>query len=257
MWISFTTDYGRRDGFVAACHGAIAKIEPTARVIDVTHEIMPGNVARGAVVLAQTVGDLPTGVHLAVVDPGVGTARRSIALRAPGGLLVGPDNGLLIWAAEALGGVTDAVELTNPAWFAPVVTRTFHGRDIFAPVAARLAGGAALHEAGPAIDPAVLARLPEPEVESGDGWLAAEVLNVDRFGNVQLAATALPAPVGHQVRIGEQRAVVGETFADVPQGGLVVLLDSAGQLAVAANGAPADDALDVVPGDVVRITVNS
>ncbi|HEV7708859.1 MAG TPA: SAM-dependent chlorinase/fluorinase [Asanoa sp.] len=256
MWISFTTDYGRRDGFVAACHGAIAKIEPTARVIDVTHEIMPGDVARGALVLAQTVGDLPTGVHLAVVDPGVGTARRSIALRAPGGLLVGPDNGLLIWAAEALGGVTDAVELTNPAWFAPVVTRTFHGRDIFAPVAARLAGGAPLHDAGPAVDPADLARLPEPEFETGDGWLAAEVLNVDRFGNVQLAATALPGPVGQKVRIGEQHAVIGETFADVPQGGLVVLLDSAGQLAIAANGARADDALDVVPGDVVRITLH-
>ncbi|MEV4622871.1 SAM-dependent chlorinase/fluorinase [Asanoa sp. NPDC049573] len=254
MWISFTTDYGRRDGFVAACHGAIAKIEPTARVIDITHEIMPGDVPRGAVVLAQTVGDLPTGVHLAVVDPGVGTARRSIALRAPRGLLVGPDNGLLIWAAEALGGVTDAVELTNPAWFAPAVTRTFHGRDIFAPVAARLAGGAPLHEAGPAIDPADLTRLPEPEVETGDGWLAAEVLSVDRFGNVQLAATTLPAPVGQPVRIGEREALVGETFADVPAGGLVVLIDSAGRLAVAANGAPADDALDVVPGDVVRIT---
>ena len=257
MWISFTTDYGRSDGFVAACHGAIAKIEPAARVIDVTHEIPPGDVLRGAVVLAQTVGDLPTGVHLAVVDPGVGTARRSIALRAPGGLLVGPDNGLLIWAADALGGVSHAVELTNPAWFAPVVTRTFHGRDIFAPVAARLAGGAALREAGPAVDPADLVRLPEPTVETGDGFLAAQVLSVDRFGNVQLAAAALPAPVGQRVRVGEQPALVGETFADVPPGGLVVLVDSAGRLAVAANGAPADVALGVVPGDVGRISMNT
>ena len=164
MWISFTTDYGRRDGFVAACHGAIAKIAPAARVIDITHEIPPGDVARGAVVLAQTVGDLPTSVHVAVVDPGVGTARRPVALRAPGGLLVGPDNGLLIWAAEALGGVAEAVELRNPAWLAPKVTRTFHGRDIFAPVAARLAAGQPLSEAGPAIDPADLVRLPAPEV---------------------------------------------------------------------------------------------
>jgi len=256
MWISFTTDYGRLDGFVAACHGAIAKIAPGARVIDITHEVPPGDVARGAVVLAQTVGDLPIGVHLAVVDPGVGTARRPVALRTPGGLLVGPDNGLLIWAAEALGGVTEAVELRNPAWHAPAVTRTFHGRDIFAPVAARLAGGAPLADAGPTVEPADLVRLPEPRVAEGEGWLEAAVLSVDRFGNIQLAAKALPAPVGHRVRIAGQPAVVGETFADAPPGALVLLVDSAGMVAVAANGAPADVALGARPGDVVRITID-
>ncbi|GIF75776.1 SAM hydrolase/SAM-dependent halogenase family protein [Asanoa siamensis] len=254
MWISFTTDYGRLDGFVAACHGAIARIAPEARVIDVTHDIPPGDVARGAVVLAQTVGDLPTSVHVAVVDPGVGTARRPIALRTPGGLLVGPDNGLLIGAAEALGGVIAAVELSNPAWHAPVVTRTFHGRDIFAPVAARLSAGAPPADAGPPIDPADLTRLPEPEVTAGAGWLAAEVISVDRFGNVQTAAKSLPAPVGTRVHVGAAAAVVGETFADAPPGELVVLVDSAGLVAVAANGAPADAALGVRPGDVVRIT---
>ncbi|MEV0720466.1 SAM-dependent chlorinase/fluorinase [Asanoa sp. NPDC050611] len=254
MWISFTTDYGSLDGFVAACHGAIAKVAPTARVIDITHEIPPGDVARGAVVLAQTVGDLPISVHLAVVDPGVGTARRPIAVRAPDGLLVGPDNGLLIWAAEALGGVSEAVELNNPAWFAPVVTRTFHGRDIFAPVAARLAGGAPLADAGPRLDPAELVRLPEPTVTRGEGWLEAAVLSVDRFGNVQLATDALPAPLAARVRVHGEPAVVGETFGDAPPGGLVLLVDSAGLVAVAANGAPADIALGVRPGDVVRIT---
>ncbi|GAA1854813.1 SAM hydrolase/SAM-dependent halogenase family protein [Asanoa iriomotensis] len=254
MWISFTTDYGRLDGFVAACHGAIAKVAPTARVIDITHEVPPGDVARGAVVLAQTVGDLPTSVHLAVVDPGVGTARRPIALRAPDGLLVGPDNGLLIWAAEALGGVSEAVALDNPAWFAPVVTRTFHGRDIFAPVAARLAGGAPLADAGAQVDPADLVRLPDPVVTAGEGWLEAAVLSVDRFGNVQLAAAALPAEVGAVVRVSGEPARVGETFGDAPPGGLVVLVDSAGLVAVAANGAPADVLLGVRPGDVVRIT---
>ncbi|MDG4823694.1 SAM-dependent chlorinase/fluorinase [Asanoa sp. WMMD1127] len=255
MWISFTTDYGRLDGFVAACHGAIARIAPAARVIDITHEVPPGDVARGAVVLAQTVGDLPTAVHLAVVDPGVGTARRPIALRAPGGLLVGPDNGLLIGAAEALGGIAEAVELRNPAWRAPTVTRTFHGRDIFAPAAAQLVDGAPLADAGPAIDPAELVRLPEPSVEAGEGWLAAQVLSVDRFGNVQLAATALPAPRGSAVTIADEPGRVGETFADAPPGGLVLLIDSAGRVAVAANGAPADVALGVRPGDMVRITV--
>ncbi|MEV4532313.1 SAM-dependent chlorinase/fluorinase [Asanoa sp. NPDC049518] len=255
MWISFTTDYGRFDGFVAACHGAIAKITPAARIIDITHDVPPGDVARGAVVLAQTVGDLPTSVHLAVVDPGVGTARRPVALRTPGGMLVGPDNGLLIWAADALGGVTEAVDLRNPAWLAPVVTRTFHGRDIFAPVAARLAGGAPLADAGPAIEPADLVRLAEPPTAHGDGWLEAAVLSVDRFGNVQLAAKADALPAASTVRVADQPAVIGETFADAAPGALVVLVDSAGQVAVAANGAPADVALGVRPGDVLRITV--
>ncbi|SNT64856.1 hypothetical protein SAMN05421812_118113 [Asanoa hainanensis] len=255
MWISFTTDYGRLDGFVAACHGTIAKITPAARIIDITHDVPPGDVARGSVVLAQTVNDLPAAVHLAVVDPGVGTARRPVALRAPGGLLVGPDNGLLIRAADALGGVTEAVELRNPAWLAPIVTRTFHGRDIFAPVAARLAGGAPLADAGPAVEPAGLVRLPEPVVSQGDGWLEATVLSVDRFGNVQLAAQADLLPAGSTSRVADQPAVIGETFADAAPGALVVLVDSAGMVAVAANGAPADAALGVRPGDVLRITV--
>ena len=257
MWISLTTDYGRLDGFVAACHGAIAKIAPEARVIDVTHEVPPGDVVRGAAVLAQTVVDLPTGVHVAVVDPGVGTARRSVALRTPGGHLVGPDNGLLLWAADALGGVTEAVELRNPAWLAPAVSRTFHGRDVFAPVAARLALGRPVADAGPALDPAGLVRLPDPLVAAGDGWLEAEVLTVDRFGNVQLAApgAALAGFAVPEVLVSGAPATVGETFADALPGGLVVLVDSAGRVAVAANGGRADEELSVGPGDVLRITV--
>ncbi|MFD2764640.1 SAM hydrolase/SAM-dependent halogenase family protein [Micromonospora eburnea] len=199
-WISLTTDYGLADGFVAACHGVLARLAPTARVIDVTHLIPPADVRRGAAVLAQTVPYLPVGVHVAVVDPGVGTARRGIGLATPGGLLVGPDNGLLLDAAESLGGITEAVELTNPAWLAPAVSRTFHGRDVFAPVAARLALGAPLAEAGPAVEPAALVRLPVPVVRAEPGGFAAEVLTVDHFGNVQLAAPAglldgLPARV--------------------------------------------------------------
>lgn len=118
-WISLTTDYGLTDGFVAACHGVIARIAPSARVIDVTHLVPPADVRRGAAVLAQTVPYLPVGVHVAVVDPGVGTTRRGVALATPGGLLVGPDNGLLPDAAAALGGVTAAVELTEPAGWPP------------------------------------------------------------------------------------------------------------------------------------------
>ncbi|BCB82361.1 hypothetical protein Pflav_087710 [Phytohabitans flavus] len=215
-WISFTTDYGLSDGFVASCHGVIARLAPEARVIDVTHGVAPGDVARGAAVLAQTVPYLPPAVHVAVVDPGVGTSRRGIAARAPGGVLVGPDNGLLPWAVDALGGAEELVELANPEWFLADVSSTFHGRDIFAPVAAHLALGADLADAGPAADPATLVRLPEPVVAVGDGWLEAEVLTVDRFGNVQLAAggETLEA-LGQHLRVGGVRAVRGTTFGTV------------------------------------------
>lgn len=201
--VSLMTDYGLSDGFVAACHGVIARIAPAVRIIDVTHAIPPADVMRGAAVLAQTVPYLPPAVHVAVVDPGVGTARRGVALRAPGGALVGPDNGLLPWAADALGGIQEAVELTNQDWFPAGVSATFHGRDIFAPAAARLALGAPLAEAGAAIDPGGLVRLADPVVTADDGRLESTVLTVDHFGNVQLAATA-PALAGlaDRLRVG-------------------------------------------------------
>src|SRR3954451_16849547 len=131
-WISLTTDYGTFDGFVAACHGSIARIAPDVRVIDITHHVPPADVARGAAVLAQTAPHLPVSVHVAVVDPGVGTARRGIAIGTPGGVLVGPDNGLLVWAAEELGGLDEVYELSNPEWTLGELSRPFHGRDFFA-----------------------------------------------------------------------------------------------------------------------------
>ncbi|MEV1333927.1 SAM-dependent chlorinase/fluorinase [Micromonospora costi] len=260
LWISLTTDYGLSDGFVAACHGMIARIAPAARVIDVTHLVPPGDVRHGATVLAQTVPYLPFGVHVAVVDPGVGTARRGVALDTPGGILVGPDNGLLCDAADALGGVLTAVELTNPEWLAPRVSRTFHGRDVFAPVAARLALDTPLAEAGPAFDPAQLVRLPAPLVSADGDGVTAEVLTVDHFGNVQLAATAdLLERLPETVRLAangdaSREARHGLTFGDAPTGGLVVYADSAGRIAVAVNGGRAVDLLAVAPGDPVRIT---
>ncbi|HEX6969449.1 MAG TPA: SAM-dependent chlorinase/fluorinase [Micromonosporaceae bacterium] len=253
-WISLTTDYGLSDGFVAACHGVIARIAPDVRVIDVTHLVDPGDVLGGAAVLAQTVPYLPPAVHVAVVDPGVGTARRAVAVATPGGILVGPDNGLLVPAAEALGGADTAVELAARDWFAATVSRTFHGRDIFAPVAARLAAGAPLADAGPVLDPAELVRLPDPVVRAGDGWLEAEVLTVDRFGNVQLAAPASAlAGLGRELTVGDVPAVHGSTFGDVPAGRLVVYGDSAGRVAVAVNGGRAVVVLACAPGDLLRI----
>ena len=254
-WISLTTDYGTFDGFVAACHGAIARIAPDVRVIDVTHHVPPADIPRGAAVLAQTAPYLPPSVHCAVVDPGVGTARRAIAIATPTGVLVGPDNGVLIWAAEALGGISEVVELTNKDWFTGDISRTFHGRDVFAPAAARIAVGAPLSEAGPPVDADTLVRLPDPVVAVGDGWLEAEVLTVDRFGNVQLAATGdTLTGLGTELLIaGNVRARRGTTFQDVGTGALLVYEDSAGHVSVAVNGGRAVVVLSVRPGDVLRI----
>ncbi|HZM82456.1 MAG TPA: SAM-dependent chlorinase/fluorinase [Candidatus Limnocylindrales bacterium] len=248
-YVSFTTDYGLSDGFVASCHGVIARLAPAVRVIDVTHTIAPGDVTRAAAVLAQTVPHLPTAVHLAVVDPGVGTQRRAVVINTPGGILVGPDNGLLVWAASALGGINSAFELSTPDG----ASRTFHGRDVFAPAAASLALGVPVE--GPEVDPETLIQLPEPVVEFGDGWVEAEVLTIDRFGNVQLAAPAsFLNQLPDRMTVGGCRAIRGETFADAPSGGLVVFGDSADRLAIAVNGGRAAVMLAVTPGDILRIT---
>ncbi|MGH3715859.1 MAG: SAM hydrolase/SAM-dependent halogenase family protein [Micromonosporaceae bacterium] len=253
-WISFTTDYGLADGFVAACHGVIARIAPGVRVIDVGHQVPPGDVTRGALLLAQAVPYLPVGVHLAVVDPGVGTARRPIAVDTPGGLLVGPDNGLLPWAADALGGARRVALLDNPRLHLTPVQRTFHGRDVFAPVAAHLAAGLDLAAAGTPLDPSDLVRLPDPALRTGDGWVEAEVLVVDRFGNIQLAAGAAEfAALPEALDVAGVPGRRGETFGSVDDGALVVFLDSADHLAVAVNGGSAAHLLRIAPGDILRI----
>src|SRR3954447_5180762 len=236
-WISLTTDYGTFDGFVAACHGTIARIAPDVRVIDVTHHVPPPDVPRAAAVLAQTAPHLPPAVHVAVVDPGVGTRRRGLALRTPGGVLVGPDNGLLPWAAEALGGIDLAVELTNRDWFLGDVSRTFHGRDVFTPAAARIASGAPVADAGAEIDKDSLVRLPDPIVTVGDGWIEAEVMTVDRFGNVQLAAGgSMLAGLGPALMVnGNVRARPAAPVGDVDPGDLLVYEDPAGRVAIAVN----------------------
>jgi S-adenosylmethionine hydrolase len=194
-------------------------------------------------------------VHVAVVDPGVGTGRRGIAIGTPGGVLVGPDNGLLVWAAESLGGIDEVVELANPKWSLGDVSRTFHGRDIFAPAAARIALGAPLSEAGPAVPADSVVRLPDPIVTVGDGWLEAEVLTVDRFGNVQLAAagSTLSGLSSELTLNGNISARLGATFQDADPGGVLVYEDSAGRVAIAVNGGRAVVVLSVQTGDIVRI----
>jgi hypothetical protein len=262
-WVSLLTDYGTADGFVAACRGAIARIAPAVRVIDITHEVPPGDIRRGAVVLAQTVPALPPAVHVGVVDPGVGTARRAIALRTPGGVLVGPDNGLLGWAAEALGGITAAVTLTDPAYHLPSAASTFDGRDVFAPVAAHLAAGADFAAVGTPLDPRDLVLLPEPRRRAVPGRLDCEVLTVDRFGNVQTSGRTDDVAVaglaqGDDVLVGtpsgRHRMPFAGAFGEVAAGAPLCFLDSAGRLAIAVNGGDAAARLGVAASDPLTIS---
>jgi hypothetical protein len=189
------------------------------------------------------------------VDPGVGTARRAVLVEAASGLLVGPDNGLLPAAADALGGVRRVVVLDNQAWHLPSVSATFHGRDVFTPVAAMLAGGEDPLSAGTEVPVDSLVRLPDPVVVLGDGWLEAEVTAVDRFGNVQLAAPgAVLEGFPAALAIGGIRATRGRTYGDARPGELVVYIDSADRVAVAVNGGRAVVALGVTPGDVLRLS---
>jgi len=185
--ISFLTDFGGESA-PAICRGVMLGIAPDVRILDLNHGVRKFSVRDGAFLLARAVAFLPVGVHLAVVDPGVGTTRRGIAVRVGrGDLLVGPDNGLLQPAARVLGGITAAHELANAGLFLPHVSTTFHGRDVFAPVAAHLADGTALADVGPPIAPDALVdlRLPEPVARSGG--LDTAVLFIDSFGNVRLA----------------------------------------------------------------------
>ncbi|WP_406283880.1 S-adenosyl-l-methionine hydroxide adenosyltransferase family protein [Embleya sp. NBC_00896] len=247
--ITFLTDYGLADGFVAACHGVLATIAPAVPVVDVSHLVPPGDVRRGALVLAQTLPWFPAGsVHIAVVDPGVGTARRPIVVRAGEHLLVGPDNGLLMWAARDLGGVDEVREITNGALTLGQVSRTFHGRDVFAPVAAHLALGTPAAEVGPAVPDPI--RLPEP--------VPGEILTVDHFGNVQLAHTIAEfgAAAALRIEVGDRAYAIPlrGTFGDVPSGELVGYEDSAGLLAISVNGGDAARLLGVRAGDRIHVS---
>jgi S-adenosyl-L-methionine hydrolase (adenosine-forming) len=263
-YLTFLTDYGLDDGFVAACHGVGARIAPHATIIDVTHLVPPGDVRRGAAVLAQTVSYLPPAVHVAVVDPGVGTPRRAIAVAAGESIFVGPDNGLLSWAVEAAGGAACAVSLTNRDLWLDKVAATFHGRDIFMPVAAHLAGGTELTGAGPQIDVDELVRLPAPARQVRDSVAAGEVLTVDRFGNIQLTITSSDAaevgvkPGGTAlVTAGRHKLTLPyrEMFGAVAPGELVAYADGAGLVSIAVNGGDAAQRLGLPPG--ARVSISS
>jgi S-adenosylmethionine hydrolase len=222
-------------------------------------------VLQGALVLANTVPYLPEGVHLAVVDPGVGTQRRALALRSGDGrLFVGPDNGLLVPAAEKLGGIDAAYEVTNRDYALEPVSATFHGRDIFSPAAAHLAKGVAIEDLGTAVEPDSLAKLDVPQPESTEKRIRACCLYVDRFGNMQLNLTrrhlerlGIEPGVQVELELASERyyAVAARTFADVRRGEIILYEDAYENIAIAISGGSAADTFIARPGVDVRIRI--
>lgn len=262
--ITFLTDFGLQDDFVGTCHGVIARIAPEARVIDMTHGIPAQAVLQGAVVLRNTTHYLPVGVHLAVIDPDVGGSRRAVAVRtADGRTFVGPDNGLLMLAADELG-VAAAHELENERYRLPHVSRTFHARDVFAPAAAHLAAGVEIGELGPALDPATLVRIDVPDPEIGRSQISATVLSVDHFGNVatnvrrsHIDELGLADGDRVEVRIALDRyyAFIAGTFADAAPGELILYEDSYGLVTLAISHGDAARLTAAASGDELRIAV--
>ena len=264
--VTLLTDYGLADAFVGVLHGVIAGICPQARVIDISHGVARHDIYGGAVTLAQAIPYMPAGVHVAIVDPAVGSERLAVAVQAgEQRTFVGPDNGLLWPAVAASGGPLRAFELSRSPWRLEPVSVTFHGRDIFAAVAAHLAAGEDLGLAGEEVDVTALVRLDMPAPLLKDGALVAAVNSVDGFGNVQLAAAraelaALGVRPGDQVRIGLgsggfQLATSAASFDAVAEGELVVLEDSAQLLAIAVNRGSAAARLGLRAPDLVRLSL--
>jgi S-adenosylmethionine hydrolase len=260
--ISFLTDYGLTDEFVGVVKAVLRDLAPHATVVDLTHGIAPFDVRAGSLALARAITYVPEGVVLAVVDPGVATDRKAVALEVAGGagVVVGPDNGLLAPAVAVVGGASRAVELTNPDYQLAAAGATFAGRDVFAPAAAHLCNGVDLAELGPELDPALLVPGIVPLPRSGDDGLHADVLWIDRFGNCQLNVgpgdLALD-PGGDPVAvvIGDDRHVArpARSFAELGAGSLGLVLDSYGMFALAFDQRSAAHELQLAAGDQVLI----
>ena len=260
-FITFTSDYGLEDEFVGVVHGVIKRFAPEVEIIDISHALPPQDVRAGAMVLAQAVRYMPPAVHLAIVDPGVGTERRAVVIGTRyGPPLIGPDNGLLWLAAESLGGAAQAHEIKRGDLSLQPVSRTFHGRDIFAPIASRLALGMPPEEVGPPIDVDDLQRLDLPEARVDDDHVHGQIVQADHFGNLQLNVSredleSLGMMLGDAVelRIGGKAHAVQfcQTFAEVPAGRLAVIEDSYRHIAVVVNRGSAAKRLEAHRGDPV------
>lgn len=261
--VTFLSDYGVQDEFVGVCHGVMLRIAPHIRIVDIHHSILRQDIRHGAVVLSQSVRYIPDSVHLAVVDPTVGSDRRAIVLESSWGeLFVGPDNGLLMPAAEAHGGVRRAFSITDNRFLLTPVSRTFQGRDVFSPATAHIANGVDPSELGSEIPPDELVPLEVPDAWIHEDHLHAEVLQVDRFGNLQLNfgcdkldkvglqdEEALEVRLeGHRLRV----PFVG-TFSDVDPGSFVLVEDSYRHMSLAINKGDAAGKLRAAPGSTAII----
>jgi len=241
----------------------MGKIAPHAAILDITHSIRPFAIREAAVVLSRAVPFMPRAVHLAVVDPGVGSARRAIAVRASAGsILVGPDNGLLQPALMQLGGAEECRELTNPDLMLAEASSTFHGRDIFAPVAGHLAEGIELEEVGPSVAVETLVQLFLGEARIDGDHVHAEVLHIDAFGNVQFSVRTAELPAAGimpgttiEVRLGDLSvpAAYEQTFSSVSEGEWVLTEDSSGWLSLSIHGGNAGLTLRIEVGDEVLV----
>jgi S-adenosylmethionine hydrolase len=261
-FVSFLSDYGRTDEFVGVCHAVMLDLAPHLHVIDITHDVPPFDVRAGGLTLVRAVQYLPAGVVLAVVDPGVGTDRRCLAVEVADGVLIGPDNGVLAPAVAMLGGPRRVVALTNPRYRLPAPGPTFAGRDVMAPAAAHVANDVTLTDLGPEVDPASLAPgvVPLPQVEAGT--IVGEVLWVDHYGNCQLNIDpdllrehgARPGE-GLEVRFGDRarRARWVHSFAAANPSELVVLIDSIGNCALAYDRQSAAAQLQLRAGSSVTL----
>ncbi|MCB0995149.1 MAG: SAM-dependent chlorinase/fluorinase [Acidimicrobiales bacterium] len=262
--ISFLSDYGHDDEFVGVVHSVIRSLAPTTRVIDITHNIAPHDVRAGALTLARSAQYLAPGVVLAVVDPGVGTSRRPIAVEVGEGasVLVGPDNGLLAPTVALCGGATRAVELSAPDYRLPAPGATFDGRDVFGPAAAHLCAGVALEELGPAIDPGALVPGMMPVARDEGDTIVAEVLWVDRFGNCQLNVD--PDDIerfGEDVSLrfadSVRSATVATAYGELGPGVVGLVVDSYGLLSVSLARRSAALELGLHVGDEVVLAPSS
>lgn len=265
--LTLLTDFGWQDIYVGAMKGAIALINPQLRTIDLTHDIPPQDIAAARFCLMDAYPYFPGGtVHVAVVDPGVGSDRRAVALELEKGFLVGPDNGLFS-GILASSSVRAAVELTNPEyWLSPDArgqdwkpAPTFHGRDIFAPAGAHLASGIALEELGTSLDPATLVQLPiEKSTKTSNGF-AGSIQYIDRFGNcvTNIPGTSVEGKI-RAIAVFESVSVrAAETYSQVPEGCPLVLIGSHGWVEIAVNGGSARDKLNLRVGSLVRIEILS
>jgi S-adenosylmethionine hydrolase len=267
-FVSLLSDWGERDPSAAICHGVILSIAPDALIVDITHKVKKYNIRHGALMLWSTLPFLPIGAHMAVVDPGVGTARRPIAIEtARGDYLIGPDNGLLLPGADRLGGIMRVHAIDNVQYRLPVVSSTFHGRDLFAPAAAHLALGVPLDAIGPPLEPTDLVTVDWPPVVVRTDELETTAIYVDTFGNVKLAgltADLLDAIDGLEfgdeleVWLSERprrqlRLRWSSTFGGVDKGEYLLCEDSYGRLCIAQNQGDAAGTLPVAEGTTITI----